>query len=441
MSAKLKNAIYHLNRSNKSYLKNFSWMMVEHALKIIFGLSVSIYLVRYLGPSDYGLLSYALSLTGIVSPFATLGIDAILLREVIKDIKNERNLLYTAQLLKLGAGLTLTVVIISSLYILKKDAILIIIVAILMLGIILDALNVYKEYIVAVNKMRFLAFAGISSLVIANLLKLGLLIVGALVVWFAFAIFFSKLVNVLSLRYLYKKNSLEKNAKFSLRIARDMLKDSWPLIFTSFTGIIFMYADQLIIEYYYGYESVGIYAASVRLLLFFMVIPSVISNMIYPAVIKLFDNNSKNYFIARMEIIYFYHFVGALILICMFSFLGDQIVSFLYGESYVGAGLILRTYSFTFVFVFFNPMNNKLLMIENLQKLMLLRNFIGLVFNLGLNLILVPKTGMVGASIATVLSQAAIMASYYFDVRTKYIFRIQVRSLLYPTTLVSKVAK
>ena len=75
----------------KSYFKNFSWMMVDNLLKLIFGLTVSIYLTRYLGPKDYGLLSYALSLTGILSPFASLGIDAILLRDIIKNKKKGKN--------------------------------------------------------------------------------------------------------------------------------------------------------------------------------------------------------------------------------------------------------------------------------------------------------------------------------------------------------------
>ena len=425
----------------KSYFKNFSWMMFENLLKIIFGLTVSIYLTRFLGPKDYGLLSYALSVTGILSPFATLGIDAVLLRDVIKNNKQQKILLHTAKILKFISALILSIIVILFTYFFKNDSTLISIIGILMAGIIVESLNVYKEYIVAVNKMRFIAYASIISIIISNFFKVGLILVGANVIWFAFAFFSAKLFNVLSLRYYYTQISELQKKYFSKKIAINLLKDSWPLIFTSFAGIIFVYADQLIIEYFYDYEDVGIYASAVRLILFFTVVPSIISNMIYPKVIEIYENNTKIFFNKKMVRLYFFHFLFAFFLMLISVLFGDLIISSLYGNDFVEAAIILKIYSITFLFVFFNPMNNKLLMIENLQKLMLIRNIIGLVFNLILNITLIPKLGIVGAAISTVFSQLAILLSYYFDSRTKYIFMIQIKSFVYPVQLIKNFYK
>ena len=424
----------------KSYFKNFSWMMVDNLLKLIFGLTISIYLTRFLGPKDYGLLSYALSLTGILSPFATLGIDAILLRDVIKNKKQQKILLHTAKILKFISAVVLSIIVILFIYFFKNDSILISIIGILMVGIIIDSLNVYKEYIVAVNKMRFIAYASIISIIISNFFKVGLMLVGANVVWFGLAIFSAQLSNVLSLRHYYTQISELQKKYFSKKIAINLLKDSWPLIFTSFAGIIFVYADQLIIEYFYDYEKVGIYASAVRLVLFFTVIPSVISNMIYPKVIEIYENNTKILFKEKMVRLYFFYFLFALFLILIFVLFGDLIILTLYGNIFIEAAIILKIYSISFVFVFFNPINNKLLMIENLQKLMLIRNLIGLVVNLVLNFILIPKLGITGAAISTVFSQLAILLSYYFDTRTKYIFTIQIKSFIYPIQLIKKLS-
>jgi O-antigen/teichoic acid export membrane protein len=84
-------------------------------------------------------------------------------------------------------------------------------------------------------------------------------------------------------------------------------------------------------------------------------------------------------------------------------------------------------------------MNNKLLMIENLQKLMLFRNLIGLSVNLILNFLLVPVYGMKGAAVATIISQLAIMISYYFNIKTRYIFGIQIKAVIYPLFLLRKL--
>ena len=423
----------------KSYFKNFSWMMVDNLLKLIFGLTVSIYLTRYLGPKDYGLLSYALSLTGILSPFASLGIDAILLRDIIKNKKKEKILLHTAKILKVISAVFLSIIVIGFIYLFKNDRTLIFIIGILMCGIIINSFNVYKEYIVSENKMRFIAYSSIISLIISNFFKVGLILLSANVIWFAVAYVLAQSTNVIALNQFYNKISEFENKYFSKKVAVDLIKNSWPLIFTSFAGIIFVYVDQLIIEYFYNYEKVGVYASAVRLILFFTVIPSVISNMIYPKVIEIYENNTKNYFHKKMINLYFLHFIFALFLILIFTLFGELIILTLYGNDFIEAGIILKIYSITFIFVFFNPMNNKLLMIENLQKLMLVRNLIGLFVNLILNIILIPKFGIIGAALTTVLSQFAILISYYFNLKTRYIFTIQIKTFFFPVQLIKKL--
>ena len=169
---RLKNISVFFKSTLGNYIKNFSWMMVENLIRIALGLTVSIYLTRFLGPHDYGILSYAVSLTGILSPIATLGIDAILLRNVIQDKTQEKILLQTARVLKFVAGLSLSVLTIIYVYFTREDRTVVLIIAILMVGITANSLNVYKEYIVSVNKMRFIAYASIFSLILSNFLEL-----------------------------------------------------------------------------------------------------------------------------------------------------------------------------------------------------------------------------------------------------------------------------
>lgn len=425
----------------KNYFSNFSWMMVENLLRIILGLTVSIYIIRYLGPNDYGILSYAVSLTGILSPIATLGIDAILLRDVIRERQQQKILIHTARVLKFCSGILLSFLTVVSVYFFIEDKNVLTIVTILMVGITINSFNVYKEYIVSVNKMKLIAYAGIISLLISNFFKIGLIFIKASVIWFAIAIVIAQLTNLISLRHFYKQISELQNQYFSKRIAKTLLKDSWPLIFTSFTGTLFIYADQILIEFFYNFEKVGLYAAAVKLVLFFTVIPSVLSNMIYPKVIEIHTNNDSNVFLSKMIEIYFYHFLLSVFIISIFFMFGEQFILIFYGENFYDSILILELYSISFIFIFFNPMNNKLLMIYNLQKLMLIRNFIGLFINLVLNYYLIPLFGIVGAVYSTLLSQIVILFSYLFDKRTVYVFEIQIKSILYPLIIIKNFIK
>ena len=423
------------------YLKNFTWMMVENVLRIFLGLTVSIYIIRFLEPRDYGILSYAVSLTGILSPIATLGIDAILLRNVINDKKKEKILLHTAKVLKLFSSAVLSLLTIIYSYFFIENRELFISIVILMTGIFFNSFNIYKEYIVSVNKMKLIAYAGIISLLISNFYRVGLIYFEASVIWFAVAIVLANLCNVLSLKYYYDKISEFQIKYFSPDVARKLLNDSWPLIFTSFTGTLFIYADQILIEFFFDFEEVGIYAAAVRIVIFFTVIPSVISNMIYPKIIDIYNNNSAKIFKIKMVEIYSFLLFLSVLTILFFFIFGEQFILILLGETYIDSILILKLYSISFIFIFFNPMNNKLLMIDNLQKLMLVRNFIGLVFNLSLNYYFIPLFGVVGAVYSTLISQALILLSYLFDNRTKYIFFIQIKSILFPIQFFKNLLK
>jgi O-antigen/teichoic acid export membrane protein len=90
------------------YFKNTSWMMAEQFLRIIAGLFVGIWVARYLGPEQFGLFSYALAFTAIFGGVAKLGLDGIMVRELIKHPEKTDTYLGTAFWLKiLGAFLVM----------------------------------------------------------------------------------------------------------------------------------------------------------------------------------------------------------------------------------------------------------------------------------------------------------------------------------------------
>tara|TARA_B110000114_G_scaffold185225_1_gene231381 strand:- start:2678 stop:3985 length:1308 start_codon:yes stop_codon:yes gene_type:complete len=430
-----------INTLKKKYLSNFSWMIAENIIRIVVGVTISIYVVRFLGPNDYGIYVYALSLTGILAPLATLGIDSILLRDVILNKEKEKVLLHTAAVLKLFAGVSLSLVTITCVYLFSDDEHLLHIIIILMAGISINSLNTYKEYMVSINKMKLIALAGIISIIISSFFRLGLIFSNAGVVWFAFAVFLAQITNVISLRHYYKKISGFQKKYFSKAVAQNLLNDSWPLIFTSFSGLLFVYSDQIFIKYFFEYERVGIYGAAVQLVLYFKVIPSIISNMIYPKIIEINKNNSSDDFENKMLEIYGYKFIISVFFILMFYIFGDLVIKTLYGEKFLESALILKMYSLSFVFMFFDPINNKLLMIDNLQKIMLFRNLIGLTFNLILNYFLIQIFGIIGAVYSTLISQVVITLSYLLDKRIKYIFFIQIKALAYPIRIIQNLYK
>mgnify|MGYP003488046590 CR=1 FL=1 len=71
------------NQGFRRYLFNTSWMLVEQVLRILAGLFVGIYVARYLGPEQFGAYSYALAFVALFSALGRVGLDSILVRDLV----------------------------------------------------------------------------------------------------------------------------------------------------------------------------------------------------------------------------------------------------------------------------------------------------------------------------------------------------------------------
>ena len=423
---------------NINHASNLVWLILDNLVKVAVSFTVTIYVIRYLGPADFGLLSYALSIVGILYPIATLGIDAILFRNIIKDKSNERALIKTAYTVRFLAVLPLFLITFIVVYLYSKDMVFVYMLTILSSGMIVDVLSVYKEYFAANTQNKYIAISSSTSNILSSGIKILFIFTKLGVVWFAFTFVFQKAFNVLSLRYFYKRKSILNTGGFDKTIAKEIISDSWPLIFTSFSGLLYLYADQILIEYYLGVEQVGLYAAATKLIIFFYVIPTIMSNVIYPKIIELKQSMSSREFSLKIEIVYFINFMIALFILIFFLVFGEGLVLFLFGREYLGSSDVLLIYAFSLVLVFFAANNNKLLMMDNLQKMMLGRNVFGLIVNIILNVMLIPEYGIKGAAIATVLTQVMIMFSYGINRKTRYILWIQLKAMIYPVVLLAR---
>lgn len=88
-------------------LANTGWLFIDKIIRMGVGLLVGIWVARYLGPEQFGLYNYALSFVALFSALATLGLDGIVVRDIVRDPSCKDETLGTAFVLKLiGGGLT-----------------------------------------------------------------------------------------------------------------------------------------------------------------------------------------------------------------------------------------------------------------------------------------------------------------------------------------------
>lgn len=416
------------------YFKNTSWLFGEKILRMIVGLFVGVWVARYLGPEQFGLFSYAQSFVGLFTAIATLGLDGIVVRELVKDESRRDELIGTTFWLKVMGTLGVLVILTIAVNFTSNDAYTNTLVFIIASATIFQSFNVIDFYFQSKVMSKFVVYANIISLFLSSLLKIALILYEAPLLAFVWVIFFDNLILALGFIYFYIKNNATftiKNLTFSQATAFTLLKDSWPLILSGIVISIYMKIDQVMIKEILNAEAVGQYAAAVRISEAWYFIPMVIASSLFPAIINAKKISEELYY-ARLQKLYDLMVWMAIAIALPMTFLSDWIVELLYGGQYNQAGSVLMIHIWAGVFVFLGVASGKWFMAENLQILSFLRTFYGMLINIILNIILIPKYGIQGAAIATLISQ--IVAAYFSDLfnnKTKKMFFMKTKSLTF----------
>lgn len=363
-------------------------------------------MARYLGPNDFGILNYALAYTALFGIFVKLGLDKIVIREVVKKDRLTNYLLGTAFGLKLIGSLIAIWAIFVSLLFVQADSITKIVILIISIGFIFQTINVIDFFYQSKVLSKYVVIARNSAFILSSLLKVYFIVYEYNVVYFAISNIIDMFLASVFLVIIYTKTGHEiKQWRFSIKIAVRLLKFSWPLAISVFLISIHMKIDQVMLGNMLNTEQVGIYSVAVRLAEAWYFIPAIIVNTLMPYFVNLRETNQELYHYRLMQLYSFMFWIGASVGIFI-MFFGKDILRLLFGEAYVGGYEALVFNIWGGIFISQAVARGIWMISEDLQKYRLYGNIITVNLNVITNLILIPKIGIAGAAIATLLTQA-----------------------------------
>lgn len=426
----------------KRYFINTSWLMGHRILSMVVALFVGVYVARYLGPEGFGLLSYAGSFAGLFTAIATLGLDGIMVRELVKNPDRRDELLGTAFWLKAGGAIFMWIGISAAIPFTHNDNQTNIIIAIIAFGVIFQSFNVIDFNYQAEIKSKYVVYAQLTSLVISSVIKLALICTMASIVWFACVFLLDAVVQSIGLTALYLKNTGKMwSWKWRWETAKELLTDSWPLILSGIVISIYMKIDQVMIKEMLGTEQVGHYAAAARLSEAWYFIPMAITSSVFPAIINAKKQN-KSFYYKRLQKLYDLMVWLAVAIALPTTFLAPWVIQVLYGVAFFPAADVLSLHIWAGVFVFLGVANGRWIIAENLQYIATIRSSSGAIVNVVLNIVLIPSYGIKGAAIATLLSiLVASHFSFLFINKARPVFMMQNRSIFKPILWIGKNGK
>ena len=389
----------------KKVIRNSGWLIGDNVARLILGTAVGIWLARYLRPSEYGVYNYALAYIALFTSLVTLGLDNIVVREIVKDKANTNKILGSTFFLKIAMGIvTFFIVVISTLFITGYDAITKTAIIVLAGSLIFSAFDTIGFWFQSEIKSKFAVYAKLGAFIIANLLRIFFLLLGAQLIVFIWLSLIEIIIGAVGLALVYRRNEQKLSKwKIDFPLIKHLLSNSWPLIFSGLAVFIYMKIDQIMIGSMLGLKEVGIYSAAVRLSEVWYFIPIAIASSIFPSIVALRKIN-VNLYINRLQIFYDLMTWLAILIAIPVAFFSRDIISLTFGSQYVGAGPVLAVYIWAGVAVFLGVASEQYLLAENLTKVSFMRTALGGVLNVLLNLYLIPRYGIIGSAWATLIS-------------------------------------
>ncbi len=393
-----------IHQGFRRHFANISWMFIERILRMIAGLFIGVWVARYLGPAEFGLFSYALAFAAIFSGFAKLGLDDIVVRDLVSDPTKRNVYLDTAFWLKLVGAIAMLCLVVIAMHFTASDSTTKLYIFIIASGAIFQAFEVVDFYFQSLVLSKIVSICKITQLIISSLLKLYLMFINADLFWFVVVTLIDQVTLAISLylAYWYRKVG-GLFCCFDWGIAKKMLKNSWPLIISGLVIMIYMRIDQIMIKEMLGAREVGIYSAAVRLTEIWYIIPGIITSSLLPAITNA-KKLGENHYYQRLQELYTLMIWLAVSIALAMTFLSSWIVMTLYGVAYIDASEVLVINIWTGVFVFFGSAWSKWMFIENRLKMSTFFQINAMFFNIVLNLILIPKYGINGAAISSLIA-------------------------------------
>lgn len=384
---------------------NAVWIIAGHLAKAVLAFVISMLTARYLGPSNYGLISYAASIVAFVTPIMNLGFSNVLVQELTNYPDEEGKIIGTSVLFSLVSSIACIVGVCT--YTCIADAgeyTTNIVTALYSLLLIFQAFELVQYWFQAKLLSKYMAVISFFAYGIVSAYKFTLLVVGAEVYLFALSNSLDSCLMAILLFVAYKKLGGAK-LSFSLRVGKRMFHSSKHYIVSSLMVTVFAQTDKIMLKAMVNEAAVGYYSAAITCAGIAAFVFGAIIDSFRPSIFlhkKLEDVVGYEKSIQRLYGIIIYLALSQSVVMTV---LAPKIILILYGEGFIPAVLALQIVVWYTTFSYMGSVRNIWILSENKQKYLWILNLGGALMNILLNALLIPEFGIYGAAFASLVTQ------------------------------------
>ena len=412
---------------------NAGWQMTDKLLKMAVSLIVGIWVARYLGPRNFGSLNFAIAFAALFFPMTELGLQSIVIRDLVRFPDSRPEILASAVVLRLaGAGIAIFLAVIAVLLLRPRDPHSLAMVAAIALSFVPQAWDIVDyDYQARMRPVPIVTTRVVSLLTFA-VVKVMLILGRAPVVWFALAVSAEAAMSAVIFGLLAASSPEGLRLSAAVRgQMRNLLRGSWPLAISALSVILYMRIDQVMLGQMLSDRAVGIFSAAVRISESWYFVPMAVMAAAAPALTSAHQTSEGDYRRRLLAVVRSLYWLG-IAAAAIFGLAAAPIIHLLYGSGYAEAASVLRVHAWAGVFASLGVSSSPWFVNGGLLKLRMINTIIGAFVNCLLNLYAIPHFGVVGAAVATLVSYAvAGFALNGLDARSRPVFVMQLRSIAF----------
>ena len=401
----------------KTVINNAFWMIFQQLFKYAISFFVGVFIVRYLAPERFGVLTFILTVVTLFNPFIFLGSSSILPREITTNGKKN----YLTSFVKLSYIIAIPLVFVISTIVLLSNYSYSLYLIIYSFSLLFTPLQIINYYNNSIHQSKKTTKAYLYSNIISVIIKL-------VIVYFDLGLF--PLLIAYLIDGILFGIFLLLGSKFNVyEIFNAKIKDIKQLknsivynVVIAFSFILYTRIDQLMIKMILGDFDLGVYGSVVKIYDAYVMIGFTLTLSLISYLTK---HKKMNLIINK---IYKYLYLLFIPVSIILYFISDIITNTLYGEIYSGGSFSLKILFISAFFAIMTSLNNKLLIINNLEKIILKRVIFSLFINVVLNFILINKFGIDGAAFSTLF--ITIFSAIIYDLIDKKSFFLNKYKLL-----------
>jgi O-antigen/teichoic acid export membrane protein len=390
----------------KKVIANIGWLFIDQFIQIGMAFGVGIWVARYLGPEQFGLISYAIAFTSLFLPFVDLGLRSLVVRDIAHDDSHKYEILGTTFSLQLVSGILCFALSVGIALLLPNEQELFpLYVAIISAGLIFVPFETIDYWFQSQINSKYTVIAKNSAFFLISAFRIVLINIKAATIFFVWGKFFEQFFTAIGLTvtYLLRNGSLLV-WKINLARARSLLSESWPVLLAGLTNQIYSRIDQVMLGSMLEDKSqLAFYSAAVKLAEVFNFLPVMMASSLLPKLTELRFENPQKYN-EKFQVYFDIMTLIGLGIALPISFIAPWIITLSYGEYYSASSGLLAVYIWAQLGTNLGVARGTWFIIEGKVRWSLYAGMIGVFTNILLNLYLIPRYEAMGATVATLIT-------------------------------------